>query len=156
MINEFQWQRVRLFKESFCKALLDMCMENSKATIIDVSSKRKSKWRPTPMNTVELEKLGSRKLKLSAKKTMTIAEKLYSQGLISYPRTETNIFSKEIDLVALVEAQVHHPEWGSFAQRILSLGPNPRNGKSSDQAHPPIHPLKIATSILICHIKAYI
>lgn len=153
MINEFQWQRVRLFKKLYCKALMDMCVENSQATITDVSSKRKTKWRPTPLNTVELEKLGSRKLKLSAKKTMTIAEKLYSQGLISYPRTETNIFSKDIDLVSLVEAQVHHPGWGSFAQRILTAGPNPRNGKSSDQAHPPIHPLKAATSILIYTIN---
>ena len=50
------------------------------------------------MDTVELEKLGSRKLKLPAKEVMTIAEKLYTKGIISYPRTETNMFSKEIDL----------------------------------------------------------
>ena len=37
---------------------------------------------------------------------MTIAEKLYTQGLISYPRTETNIFPKELDLNPLVEMQV--------------------------------------------------
>lgn len=37
---------------------------------------------------------------------MTIAEKLYTQGLISYPRTETNIFPKELDLKPLVEMQV--------------------------------------------------
>lgn len=50
------------------------------------------------MDTIELEKLGSRKLKLSAKQTMTIAEKLYSNGIISYPRTETNMYSNDIDL----------------------------------------------------------
>ena len=37
---------------------------------------------------------------------MTIAEKLYTQGFISYPRTETNIFPKELDLNPLVEMQV--------------------------------------------------
>ena len=43
---------------------------------------------------------------------MKIAEKLYTQGLISYPRTETNIFPKEFNLAGLVENQVHDPNWG--------------------------------------------
>lgn len=50
------------------------------------------------MDTIEMEKMGSRKLKMSAKQTMMVAEKLYTKGFISYPRTETNMFSKEIDL----------------------------------------------------------
>ena len=66
---------------------------------------------------VELEKLASRKLRLSAKKTMTIAEKLYTQGLISYPRTETNKFPPEMDLAPLVETQRADGRWGGFAGR---------------------------------------
>jgi len=34
-----------------------------------------------------------------------------------------------------------------FANRILQDGPNPRAGKKSDQAHPPIHPTKHTTSL---------
>ena len=67
---------------------------------------------------VELEKLASRKLRLSAKKTMTIAEKLYTQGLISYPRTETNKFPPEMDLSSLVETQRADGRWGGFAGRL--------------------------------------
>lgn len=29
-----------------------------------------------------------------------------------------------------------------FADRVLRDGINPRQGKKSDQAHPPIHPIK--------------
>lgn len=43
---------------------------------------------------------------------MRIAERLYSQGYISYPRTETNIFPKELDLVPLVQNQANDPHWG--------------------------------------------
>ena len=35
---------------------------------------------------VTLEKLAVRKLKMSAKTAMSVAEKLYTQGYISYPR----------------------------------------------------------------------
>lgn len=59
----------------------------------------------------ELEKLGSKKLRLSAKTTMQIAEKLYTSGYISYPRTETNIFPKELNLSPLVEMQTQDQRW---------------------------------------------
>ena len=60
----------------------------------------------------ELEKLASKKLRISAKNTMKIAEKLYTSGYISYPRTETNIFPKNMNLRQLVEAQTPDNRWG--------------------------------------------
>ena len=60
----------------------------------------------------ELEKLASRKLKIGAKETMKIAEKLYTQGFISYPRTETNQFPKDLNLGTLVQQQTEDHRWG--------------------------------------------
>ncbi|XP_077591384.1 DNA topoisomerase 3-alpha [Stigmatopora nigra] len=146
---EFGWKRYRLFNHTACLVLYQICMEDPMATVTSVTSKPKSKWRPLPLDTVELEKLASRKLKISAKETMKIAEKLYTNGFISYPRTETNIFPSSLALSPLVEQQRESPEWGAFAQQVLDQpgGPNPRQGKNSDQAHPPIHPTKY-TSML--------
>lgn len=95
---EFLWNRHRLFDKQCCESLFQLCQLTPTATVMNVTCKPKSKWRPLPMDTIELEKLGSRKLKISAKQTMTIAEKLYTKGFISYPRTETNMFSNEMDL----------------------------------------------------------
>lgn len=73
---------------------------------------------------------------------------------ISYPRTETNIFPKELNLSALVQQQTQDPNWGAFAQRILDQGgPTPRSGTKSDQAHPPIHPTKYAANLQVSLIK---
>ncbi|GAB0095931.1 DNA topoisomerase [Sergentomyia squamirostris] len=154
---EFTWARNRLFDKKCCEVFFMLVKQSPPllATVMSVTQKPKSKWRPQPMDTIELEKLGSRKLKISAKQTMTIAEKLYQQGFISYPRTETNMFSKEINLRGLVEKQAEHPVWGNFAQRVLEWGPNPRNGKKSDQAHPPIHPTKFTTSLSGNEQKVY-
>lgn len=116
--------------------------------------------------------MAGRKLKMNAKETMHIAERLYNQGFISYPRTETNIFPHNINLYNLVELHTGDNRWGrkllmeyfvyrlmmfsfdknifnssilfilEFAVRVLQEGVNPRQGKKSDQAHPPIHPIK--------------
>ncbi|XP_007425112.1 DNA topoisomerase 3-alpha isoform X1 [Python bivittatus] len=140
---DFSWKRHRLFNHTACLVLYQMCMEAPVATVVEVGSRPKSKWRPLPLDTVELEKLASRKLKINAKDTMKIAEKLYTQGYISYPRTETNIFPRDLNLSHLVQLQTQDPHWGGFAQRILDGGgPTPRQGTKSDQAHPPIHPTK--------------
>lgn len=171
---DYNWNRHRLFDRDSCEAFLMICQSNPLAKVINVAQKPKNKWRPQAMDTIELEKLGSRKLKMSAKETMTIAEKLYSNGIISYPRTETNMFSSEIDLkwdtflplkninIVLIRAFIYlyrklvnnhlnHPDWGEFAQRVINWGTNPRNGNKSDQAHPPIHPLKLATGSYWVH-----
>ncbi|XP_066952074.1 DNA topoisomerase 3-alpha [Macrobrachium rosenbergii] len=144
---DFHWKRVRLFDELACAVLFEQCQDDPQATVTNVTTKNKSKWRPLPLDTVELEKLASRKLRINAKEAMRIAERLYTQGLISYPRTETNIFPKELSLSPLVEMQTADPNWGEFAARVLEVGPNPRQGRKSDQAHPPIHPTKYASNL---------
>ncbi|VDI07427.1 DNA topoisomerase III [Mytilus galloprovincialis] len=152
---EFTWKRNRLFDHLACLVLYTHCIENPVAKVVDVKSKTKSKWRPTALDTVEMEKLASRKLRINAKETMKIAEKLYTQGFISYPRTETNMFPKELDLQKLVEDQTRDNNWGDFARRILENGPNPRNGNKTDQAHPPIHPTKYTDNLQGNEKKVY-
>ena len=81
------------------------------------------------MDTVSFERIASSKLKINAKKAMTIAEKLYTSGYISYPRTETNKFPPEIKLNDLIRSQTENSQWGSFANKILQRGgATPRNG----------------------------
>ncbi|CAB4066458.1 TOP3 [Lepeophtheirus salmonis] len=64
---EFSWKRVRLFDQVATQVYHDICTENPVAKVEDCKSKPKSKWRPLPLDTVELEKLASRKLHISAK-----------------------------------------------------------------------------------------
>ncbi|CAL8071286.1 unnamed protein product [Calicophoron daubneyi] len=144
---DFQWKRGRLFDRDCCKAYYDHLLENRYGQIVEVIKRPKSKWRPVALDTVELEKLATRKLRIGAKMAMQIAERLYNKGFISYPRTETNIFPKDLDFAGLVRAQTQDNRWAAFAARVLEQGPNPRNGKSTDKAHPPIHPLKAGSGL---------
>lgn len=47
----------------------------------------KKKNRPFPLTTVTFQKLATDKLRISSAEAMKIAEKLYTSGYISYPRT---------------------------------------------------------------------
>ncbi len=94
---------------------------------------------------------------------MTIAEKLYNRGYISYPRTETDVFEFSVEeLKSLIRKQSNDPQFGSYSDRLLEGEGNtkaeegeeseemipmrfsdfavPRKGKNNDKAHPPIHP----------------
>ncbi|EDV27024.1 uncharacterized protein TRIADDRAFT_22834 [Trichoplax adhaerens] len=146
-VIDFNWKRVRLFYRHACEVIHQICLENPLATVTSVVSKPKSKWRPLPLDTVEFEKLVSRKLKIGAKEAMKIAEKLYNRGFISYPRTETNQFPSSMNLRQLIEYQTESSEWGDFAKSLVERGPTPRWGKKTDNAHPPIHPTKFTNTL---------
>jgi len=47
-----------------------------------------------------------------------LAEWLYTQGLNSYPRTETNIFPKELNLTTLVKKQMVNQDWNNLNKPI--------------------------------------
>ncbi|KJH48145.1 DNA topoisomerase [Dictyocaulus viviparus] len=155
---EFIWDRVRLFDQDIvqvCFLRVSHSIRNVFAvyctilryymTIAWMHALEKLRLflvNRRPLDTVKFEKLAVRKLKISAKQAMDIAEKLYNKGYISYPRTETNMFTPDMNLTSLVRQLTTSPEWGDFASEVLDHGPNPRNGTKSDEAHPPIHPLK--------------
>ncbi|MFP3310665.1 MAG: DNA topoisomerase [Caldivirga sp.] len=99
---------------------------------------------PKPLDTVELERRASRFLNIRSKQTLDIAEELYRQGYISYPRTETNIYPPTLDLRGIVKALASTTTYGQYSRRLLASGIRPTAGRSSDNAHPPIHPVKAA------------
>jgi DNA topoisomerase-3 len=66
-----------------------------------------------------MTKLISKKLKINSHMAMDIAEKLYQKGLISYPRTETQIFNSSMNLTTFIEEQKKSQIWGPYANRLL-------------------------------------
>ena len=100
--------------------LLANCEDARFAQVLNVSKKSTRKTRPQPLNTIEAQKLISRKLKISPARSMEIMESLYNKGFLSYPRTETNRYNKTITLKEIVEKLAHSNSWGQHANQILS------------------------------------
>ncbi|CAF9909035.1 MAG: DNA topoisomerase [Heterodermia speciosa] len=139
---QFSWRRNRLFDRGSVIVIFERCLAARTARVSKMQKKPTSKWRPLPLTTVELQKLGSMYLRMDSQKVMKVAEDLYNKGWISYPRTETDQFDKGIDLRALVQKQAQDRDWGPHAQGLLNGNfKQPRTGRNNDQAHPPIHPV---------------
>lgn len=73
-------------------------IENQIYSVVSIQSTEKSKSRPIALNTVELMRVASSGLGMGPQHAMQIAERLYTQGYISYPRTETTAYSENFDL----------------------------------------------------------
>ena len=152
-IVTFNWERNRIFEKIICFTILEKTLEEKTCKIISVNKKEKKKYRPYPLNTVEMTKLISRKLHINSKEAMDIAEKLYRDGLISYPRTETQKYkpSELPGLKKVIEELKESPIYGQYCLRLLNPREerynNPKSGKGDDKAHPPIHPVRYSNDI---------
>jgi DNA topoisomerase-1 len=113
------------------------------AEVEDVRATKAKKEPPKPLDTVELESLASKHLNIRAKRALDIAEELYRRGLISYPRTETQVYPPSA--YERLKAFANHPEFGDYVRRLLAAGAKPTSGPKDDRAHPPIHPIRAAT-----------
>lgn len=89
-----------------------------------------------PFITSTLQQEGNRKLHLSAKQTMTIAQKLYENGFITYMRTDSPALSQ--DGIAAARKSVKE----LYGDAFLSDGPRQYAAKSASaqEAHEAIRP----------------
>ncbi|GAA5824127.1 hypothetical protein JCM5353_006152 [Sporobolomyces roseus] len=138
----FTWRRGRLYDQQVAQVIFSMCEAQPIATVLSQQTKPTQKWKPLPLTTVELQKSGSRLLRMTPKRILEIAEQLYQKGILSYPRTETDQFDRDFNFNELIEKQTGDNAWGQFANNLLNANgfERPRNGKKNDKAHPPIHP----------------
>jgi len=93
---------------------------------------------PAPFDTTSFISAASG-IGFSAANAMRLAEWLYINGFISYPRTDNTVYPPSIDLVALTRLFLK----GAFSEeaaRLLKGKMQPTRGKRSTTDHPPIYP----------------
>ncbi|KAF7492312.1 DNA topoisomerase 3-beta-1 [Sarcoptes scabiei] len=116
------------------------------ARIVSVEKTQKMMEKPKPLNTVEMLKVASAKFGIGPHTAMQIAEKLYTQGYISYPRTETTKYAKNFDFDDVLNILKSNRHWADDIKDLIAIGYNPSKSGHDAGDHPPITPLKSATS----------
>jgi DNA topoisomerase I len=98
---------------------------------------------PSPFSLVDLQREAYRLFSISPKDTLSIAERLYLNALISYPRTSSQKLPATINFNGILSnlSQINEI-YNSFARLLFSKtkSPSPTNGEGEDPAHPAIFP----------------
>ncbi len=97
--------------------------------------KKESIEPPHPFDLTTLQREAYRLFKMNPSETLKVAQKLYLDGVISYPRTSSQKIPKEIEpkkILKKLEKQ--------FPEIKQAIREDPIEGKKSDPAHPSIYP----------------
>lgn len=115
-----------------------------KAIVKDVRISKSIRKPPVPFDTTELQKEASRWFGLSPQQTINQAEGIYLEGAISYIRTDSQVYPKDLDHRGLLtKLSEISQEYRDFAEDILSrakLTPSAGKKGGKESAHPAIHP----------------
>ena len=115
------------------------------AVVSDITSKQRKQMPPVPFNTTSLMAAASAE-GLTPARTMRIAESLYMQGIISYPRVDNTVYPKSLNLAEVVKTISGNPAYTNYCKKLLASGPlHATRGKKETTDHPPIYPTAKAT-----------
>ena len=113
-------------------------------TVMEVKVGTKQDHAPSPFDTTTFIVAAAR-LGFSAANAMRIAEDLYMNGFISYPRTDNTVYPASLDLNGVLLAIKNSPFKKDVEWVIANRRGIPTRGKKLSTDHPPIHPTGPAT-----------
>ncbi len=106
--------------------------------------KRVERLQPPPaFNLPDLQMEAARLYGYSPAFTQEVAEQLYLEGLISYPRTNSQKLPPTLDYRGILEGLAGNPRFSGLVSRLLRETGGvlrPVQGPRDDPAHPAIHP----------------
>lgn len=113
------------------------------ARVVEVVGKTLHVPPPYPFNLPDLQSEAARHFGYSPLYTQKIAEDLYLDGLISYPRTNSQRIPPSLDIDSILQGLRKDWVYSNLIEALLDMTkgkPRPRNGPKDDPAHPAIHP----------------
>ena len=95
---------------------------------------------PPPFDTGDLQKEAYRIFGLSPSRTLQIAERLYLNALVSYPRTDSQYLPPSINYRAILQGLERIGSYSKVTKDLLGGTLSPAQGAKADPAHPAVHP----------------
>ena len=115
---------------------LERCI-GAEFTICDIEKKEGSRFPAAPFTTSTLQQEAARKLRMSVSQTMSVAQRLYEHGLITYMRTDsTNLSSLAINTAKAFICN-------NFGEEYSKVRQYRTKAKGAQEAHEAIRPTYI-------------
>ena len=112
----------------------------AQGTVTSVTKRSRTQRPPAPFNTTSLQAAAAAE-GLSPARTMRLAESLYMDGLISYPRVDNTVYPPSLDLRATAKMLAGVPQYAPYVAKLTAAPElHATRGKQFDTDHPPIYP----------------
>lgn len=134
--EEFEAESNRFWGESEAREAFEKASSTGRGVVLRFNERFFNVSRPTPIRTDDLLRDLVKLTGLSAAKILGVAEELYADGYISYPRTDTNMYKPDFDFESPLRAACK-----GLGIRPPDAPPSPLQGRLDDGAHTPIYPV---------------
>ncbi len=120
-------------------------VRDAKFSMVTDAKKEEGFERPPPPFSTTLFLAEASRIGISAARAMSVAEGLYNDGLISYPRTDNTVYPPTLPLKSIL-AKLEKSEFAKEVREILTQEKlHPSRGSRQTTDHPPVHPVDAAT-----------
>ncbi len=135
----------RFKSEDAAKLVMEHVDGATSARVVAIEKKKRTVRPPAPFNTTSLMAAAAAE-GLSPARTMRIAESLYMDGYISYPRVDNTVYPSSLNLREVVRTIGGNPAYAQYCNELLSKGKlSATRGNKEETDHPPIYPTAKAT-----------
>ena len=129
--------------ESKARQIFKKIQNEKIAKVVDISKNSRKRKPPTPLNTSKALILLTRNLKIPANTALKTMNALYLNKIISYPRTDSDVYKKDFNHKVILDKFKSHSQFGRYSIGLLSNNRmTPTVGKKDAGDHPPITPLE--------------
>ena len=133
----------RFKEEEAAKAAYESLTETARVT--EVKEKSATRPAPIPFNTTGFLTAAAN-IGISPSRAARLAEDLYTDGYISYPRTDNTVYPSSLEMREVLGQLKRVEDVGQHVERLLkSEKLSPTRGKKETTDHPPIYPTGYAS-----------
>ncbi|NWF87198.1 DNA topoisomerase I [Candidatus Bathyarchaeota archaeon] len=139
-IFEAEYEKKRIETKREANSVIEACKGKS-GQIDKIDVKKFQQMPPTPFDLGTLQSEAYSFFSYTPMRTLNIAQRLYLDALISYPRTSSQKLPPAINYEAILKNLNKFSEYKKLATELLAKPElKPNEGKKEDPAHPAIYP----------------
>ncbi len=136
------YETERIEEKQLAEAFAQELSREHEATVQGIHEALANEHPPYPFNLGELQKEAYRLYRFSPSLTLSVAEKLYLEALISYPRTSSQKLPPSIGYTKILNSLLNSRDYSNHSEELREGKRRsfPIQGFKDDPAHPAIYP----------------
>ena len=139
-IYPIQYEKEKIPTQLEAREVCDSC-RNALLNVTNADSHNTEQYPPFPFDLSTLQSEAYRHFGYTPARTLAIAERLYLEALISYPRTSSQKLPPDIGYSEILRGISTQAEYRPLVAKLSALHElRPNNGSKEDPAHPAIYP----------------